>query len=449
MSTRAGARTTYTSPELVVLLEEQVIGTVHQLLTGQYTFTYADAWREASGAYPLSLSMPLAQVTHTDTAIRSYMWGLLPDNDHIIRSWARKYNVSERNPFALLGHVGEDCPGAVQFAFPERIGELQRDAASAKHPLEHVTWLSERELASRLRELRATGGALTRLPNDTGQFSLPGAQAKIALFFDAKGKRWGVPSGRTPTTHIIKPPMRDYDGFVENEHLCLGLARALGFPVADSFVLRVEDEIAIAVERYDRHWSDGAVVRVHQEDFCQALAVMPQNKYESQGGPGAVKIAQVLRQHSSDPQEDVSQFLDALALTWIMANTDAHAKNYSLLLGYNNRVRLAPLYDLGSALPYPAQIDPHEIELAMRIGRAKRLDRITARNWQQLARELHLPMRELQSRLQRLVARIPDAVAATWRAARAERLTHPIVDALEGAILRRAEQCDAMLHIPW
>ena len=226
--------------ELVTLLDGRVVGHVEQTMQGKLRFSYDQAWRDWPGAYPLSLSMPMGQREHQDEKIRPYLEGLLPDNDWILRRWGTQFHVSHRNPFALLVHVGEDCAGAVQFCAPGRVADVQSNADSA------VRWLTEKEVAATLRELR-TESATGRATGDPGYFSLPGAQPKTALLH--QDGRWGVPSGRTPTTHILKPPLGDLEGFAENEHLCLRLAGALGLPAARSEVTRFGDEIAIVVER--------------------------------------------------------------------------------------------------------------------------------------------------------------------------------------------------------
>src|SRR5208282_4285018 len=179
-----------------------------------------------------------------------------------------------------------------------------------------LAWLSEDEIAERLRALRADHSAW-RAATDTGQFSLAGAQPKTALLFE-RG-RWGVPSGRTPTTHILKPPTGEWDGHAENEHFCLLLARASRLVVPNSSVGRFGDEMAIVIERYDRLRSAGGWLRVHQEDMCQALGLHPARKYEKDGGPGVRRIADFLREHSSNPGGDVQAFLDATAFNWLIA----------------------------------------------------------------------------------------------------------------------------------
>jgi serine/threonine-protein kinase HipA len=258
--------------ELITLLGDTPVGRVRQepraRLTpqGRLSFGYDTAWANAIGAYPISLSMPLALQEHDHDAIEPYLWGLLPDNDTILERWAQRFGVSTRNAFALMSHVGEDCAGAIRFVKTDRLHEITAGGASS------VDWLKEHDIAERLRILR-TDASAWRSAADIGQFSLAGAQPKTALLFD--GKRWGVPSGRIPTTHILKPGTRELDGHAENEHFCLALAGELGLPVARSSVERFEDQVAIVVERYDRIAKASGIVRVHQEDVCQALPVHP------------------------------------------------------------------------------------------------------------------------------------------------------------------------------
>ena len=207
------------------------------------SFTYEDGWRQSSDAYPLSLSMPLVAAEHPHAKIEPFLWGLLPDNQEILTRWAQRFQVSPRSPFALLANTGEDCPGAVQLVRPDRLESVHGPRGAG------VEWIEEADIANRLRRLREDPSA-GRLAQDTGQFSLGGAQPKTALLF--QGGRWGVPSGRMPTTHILKPPIPGLAGHVENEHFCLALRVELDVPAASSTVHRFGDEIAIVVERYDR-----------------------------------------------------------------------------------------------------------------------------------------------------------------------------------------------------
>jgi serine/threonine-protein kinase HipA len=424
------------SGELLALLDGKEAGRVRNDARGRLTFVYDDGWREAPDAYPLSLSMPLAAREHGPSVVQAFLWGLLPDNELILSRWAKNFQVSARNVFALMSHVGEDCAGAVQFISPERLDAIRNGTE------DKVAWLKESDIAKRLRILRDDHAAW-RLPRDTGQFSLAGAQPKTALLL--QGKRWGIPSGRIPTTHILKPPTGHFNGHAENEHVCLALARNLGLPAAQSKVIRFENEIAIVIERYDRQPRGNEIARIHQEDICQALGMMPTRKYQNEGGPGAADIVELLRNSSTDRQADVTTFVDALGLNWLIAGTDAHAKNYALLLGAGPRVRLAPLYDVASLLPYD-EFDSKKLKLAMTIGGEYRLHQIGLRQWQKLARDTRLNADEVIVRLTSMTRQLPDAANDARKRARADGLDKAIVDRLTTRLIERAGECGKALE---
>jgi serine/threonine-protein kinase HipA len=421
--------------ELAAFMAGRVMGTVTQDSRGRLTFTYDEGWRGARGSWPLSLSMPLAVAVHDHKVIEAFLWGLLPDNEIVLGRWGRRFQVSARNAFALMAHVGEDCAGAVQLVRPERMEVLLGQGPG------EIEWLEEADIAERLRILRSDHSAWRGLA-DVGQFSLAGAQPKTALFHGED--RWGVPAGRMPTTHILKPPTGEFDGHAENEHFCMSLARSMGFRTARSKVLRFEDEIAIVIERYDRRWTGAGLVRIHQEDTCQALALSPNFKYENQGGPGARAITGLLRSFSSRPDEDVHNFVDALIFNWLIAGTDAHAKNYSLLIGAEGRSRLAPLYDIASALPYD-NLDPHRMKLAMKIGGEYRIRDITMRQWRKSAAELGLEPEAVVSRVVELAGMMPDHITDVSRRIAAEGLDHPLTKRLETELVTRARRCAGSL----
>lgn len=409
---------------LVVIANGRRMGLLER--TGQrVTLTYDPGWRQAQGAYPLSLGMPLTMEQHSTQSVVPFLAGLLPDNHDVLEQWGRRFGVSPRNPFRLLAHVGEDCAGAVQFAPPDREEVLL--GASPVPP----EWLTDEQVAARLRELGRDPSA-GRLATDTGQFSLPGAQRKTALHWN--GRQWGVPSGSTPTTHILKPALPGFDGHEENEHICLALARMLGIPAATSRVERFEDQVAIVVERFDRVQENGVYRRVHQEDFCQASGIHPERKYENQGGPGASQIVRILRENSGAAELDVTTFVRALIFNWLIGGTDAHAKNYGVLFGGGSRVRLAPLYDVASALPY-YPLDLRKLTLAMRVGGEYALLRVGGAHWERLAADVRVSGEVIRGIIDEACRTLPDAYASVHGAAREAGLTHSILDAL-GELLR-------------
>jgi len=424
--------------ELIALAGDREIGRV-RMERGQLSFLYADAWLAGRRwHFPLSLSMPLANQEHGTRVVSAYLSNLLPDNTDILRRWRQRYGVRSNSPFALLEHVGEDCAGAIQYVRPDRV-----DAVLARRP-PPVQWLSEDEIGTRLREL-AQDRSAWRHENDAGQFSLSGAQPKTALL--REGRRWGIPSGRMPTTHILKPPSDQFPGHAENEHFCMMLARRLGLNTALSEVLEFDGAIAIVIERFDRVTQGKEILRLHAEDCCQALGVPPERKYENEGGPGAIAIADLLRNTSTATIEDVAAFAHALIFNWLIAGTDAHAKNYSLLIGVQGHVRLAPLYDIASVLAYE-HIDFRAVKLAMRVGRHYRLDTIQPRHWNDAAKGLKLSGDALMQRLQDMTAALPDAIADTSRAVERQKLRHPNLARLRDGLYKRATEIMTSINMP-
>ena len=431
---------------LTVLLYDRVVGELVRE-RGKHTFTYDPAYAAAPDATPLSLSMPLAVAEHRDSAVLPFLLGLLPDNEAVLRRWGREFDVRPSNPFGLLAHVGEDCAGAVQLVRRERLDHLDPG---------DVTWLEDEQVAERIRRLRLDPTAW-QLTGSHGQFSLAGAQAKTALHRD-RG-RWGVPSGRVPTTHILKPAVTGLDDHDLNEHLCLGLARRLGLTAARSRIVQVGDVRVVAVTRYDRiRDTSGAWIRVHQEDMCQALGVPPSRKYQADRGPSPEQIAGLLRTTAPRGGADaaVAAFVDALALNWIIAGTDAHAKNYSLLLS-GRAVRLAPLYDVASVLPYGdaggaggrgGDVDLHDLRSAMRIGGEYALNYIGRDNWARLAASVGLDSDTVLSRVNELAERTPTALAAACAALNIAGQATSLPGRLLVAVSARAELCAARLRPP-
>lgn len=398
---------------------------------GNPHFAYDPAWLASPEAFPLSISLPLNRPTHAPATVSAVIWGLLPDNDTTLQGWGSRFHVSPRNPVAMLAHVGEDCAGAVQFVTPERLPHVLSGAADG------IERLTSADVAARLSQVRRDVGS-GRWLGDIGQFSLAGAQAKIALLRLDDG--WAVPSGRIPTTHILKPPGTDYTGFVENELFCLRLARALGMPTAASDQMSLDGETAICVERYDRLHTDAGWVRVHQEDFCQALGVMPQIKYQNQGGPGASDLADVLWAHGSQPRRDVELLFNALVFNYLIGGTDAHAKNYSLLLGSGGDIRLAPLYDISSALPYP-QLQKRKLKLAMKIGSHYRWWDIRLDDWRTTAEAMRLGSDAALKALAAMCLQLPDMAQQQHRLLQQQGIDHPVLETLVQEIKGSCERC--------
>jgi serine/threonine-protein kinase HipA len=249
-----------------------------------------------------------------------------------------------------------------------------------------------------------------------------------------------------PTTHILKPALAGFEDQHLNEHLCLSAARSVGLPAAVSTVEAFEDESAVVIERFDRATRGDQLVRVHQEDLCQALSLPPVRKYQSDGGPTPGRVAELLRTSvpGPDAETDVWHFADALAFNWLIAGTDAHAKNYGLLLA-GTQVRLAPLYDTASYLPYDDSAG-HKVKLAMKIGDDYRLGRTDRRSaWERTAKELRLDQRLLIDRVIDLAQRTPDAFALAAEGRGVEGTESDLPGRLVELVSNRCRHCIQVL----
>jgi serine/threonine-protein kinase HipA len=313
---------------------------------------YTDAWLHSPRARPLSLSLPLGVGGSVLSGVRveSFFRNLLPDSEAIRRRMASKFRVATPDAFDLLEAVGRDCVGALQLLPPgvEPVGFNQVQAQP----------LSERKVAEHLRRTVTSASLGSQQEMDDFRISLAGAQEKSALlWFDGC---WCLPHGATPTTHIMKLPLGtvgqvvkvDMSTSVENEWLCARILSAFGLDVAQSTIGKFEDQQVLVVERFDRRWApDGSwIVRLPQEDFCQANGLPPTMKYEVDGGPGFGAIAEQLMQ-STETQRDRNDFLTSQVLFWMLAAIDGHAKNFSIRLLPQGRYQLTPFYDVLSAWP--------------------------------------------------------------------------------------------------
>ena len=428
---------------LVVIADQQVMGEVHRSRrrtrrgpVDELRFIYDSGWLSWADAYPLSLQMPFYQSSHGHDVIDPWLRGILPDDSDVVARWGAEFDVSPADTLGLLAVIGEDCPGAIQLVHPERVADVLQDDR------ERVEWLSEEDVETRLRILGEQKAAW-RLADDIGRFSLAGYQPKTALLYDGQG--WGVPSGRTPTTHILKPPNPHYPGLVENEHLCLKLAGELGLTVAATDVRTFGREKAIVVTRYDRRpRPDGSIRRLHQEDFCQALGVATEKKYQNEGGPGCKEICDVLWEHSIDPDRDVRAFANAIMLNWIVVGTDAHAKNYSVRLDRQEHVRLAPFYDIASFLPHAEHLKA--IAMSQKVGGKYRVQDVRARHWDRFAEEIRLPSKDVIESGLSMAESLPLKVQKIVADMRDRGLDHPMLNTLTDKLNARASYCTQILR---
>jgi serine/threonine-protein kinase HipA len=341
-------------------------------------------------ATPVSLSLPLREDAYKGAPVAAVFENLLPDSEALRRRVAEKVGAGGIDAYSLLSSIGRDCVGALQF-IPDN-----DDAAQPRPHLQGQVLRGE-EIEQLLKNLARTPLGLDR--DDDFRISVAGAQEKTALLLH-KGK-WFKPHGRTPTSHILKTQIGtlqnglDLSNSVENEYYCLKLLAAFGLPVSNAEIRVFGKTMALVIERFDRLWmKDGRLLRLPQEDCCQALSCPPSRKYQNQGGPGMVPILNLLK-GCDTPAADQKTFLKAQILFWLIGATDGHAKNFSIFLGPGGSFRLTPIYDVLTAQPSVAgrQIERKQMKLAMSVGdnRHYRIDEIRGRHFIQSAERAGLP----------------------------------------------------------
>ncbi|MBB1029598.1 type II toxin-antitoxin system HipA family toxin [Dietzia sp. SLG310A2-38A2] len=347
--------------QLVVLLSGEKLGTLTEDHHGKHWFAYDLDGPERS----LSLSMPRRLQPWGPQQVEPFLDGLLPDNQAARNEIARLYDAVAGNTFSLLAAVGRDCAGAVQFLPPDKADKFDEGT---------LIPVSESEIGERLQSLITSRQPSWQAHGE--HWSLAGAQEKIALH--QRGGHWFRATGAIPTTHIIKPGVVDLKCQAYNEVLCQTAVREVGLPTASTEYVDFAGTPALVSRRWDRRVSrDGSVVRLHQEDLCQALGASPAVKYQSEGGPSPRDIIALLR--SLLLEEDIWLFVRALTVNFLLGATDAHAKNYAIIHPEFGRPRLAPFYDIASIYPYAPE--PRYRRLAMKIGGRYNYDEIELRHW--------------------------------------------------------------------
>lgn len=395
---------------LNVFWDGRIVGRYDLLEDGSELFTYDLEYLKSSDAAPISHSLPLRADPYGKRQLRPFFAGLLPEESQRQRI-ADYLGLGVSDDFSMLEAIGGECAGALEI-IPQ--GTPQHGKASSLVPCSDAK-LAEIVKALPFRPLMAGATGL--------RLSLAGAQSKLPVVF--KGGRFYLPEDGAPSTHILKPELSEwFKGIVLNEHCCMTLARAIGLPAANTSIVRVGDIPCLLVERYDRvvDGQTGAVRRLHQEDFCQALGRQPEQKYQSDGGPIVREVARLIREGwSSMPARDVLAFIDLVVFNAMIGNADAHGKNYSML--YDGRTRrLAPGYDLVSTVYWPALASSP----AMKIGGSDSINSILSGHWRRFAEETGVSAAALRQR----IARLCDAAIAQT----SESLSIP-------------EECDAVLAI--
>ena len=422
---------------LDVLIEGQLAGSLDLPDSGWPRLRYRRVYAQTDAATPLSTLFLPEQSEHSGEALANWLLGLLPDDDRVLDSLRDRYGTDKSRPLDLLGTpIGEDCAGAVQFCQAERTSDLLARRGGLNH-------LSDDRLLECLEEIRRDPAYRPEEYDPTGGFSLAGMQPKIALRHTPSG--WALPWGAEPTSHIIKVTRREhYPHEALMEHVTMTTARRLGLRVPQTGVI-VRDELeAIVVTRYDRALRGERLVRVHQEDLCQASGLHPDYKYQRDGGPSPTAAAALRRRivGAAAAPTVVDQLRDLLILQWLVVHNDAHSKNFSILLAGGRRA-LAPLYDACTWLPYRRRTPVPKLRTAMKIGRDYRIssaDRAEA--LQRLADALGIGKLETARRFEALASQLPDALDQTVESLPAVDQDRPIVANYVIEQKQRARRCE-------
>jgi serine/threonine-protein kinase HipA len=384
------------------------IGQLEQTQTGKMQFAYAKNAR-----HKLSIGMPIQEEPYDEIKTEAYFGGLLPEGEMARKKIGLRFGVNHNNSFALLKAIGYDCAGAVSLhsmeeaaAKPTSSFPLKGKVFSADELELHIYELPNKPLFLGVEGLR---------------LSLAGAQDKAAVCLI--DNEVALPLNGCPTTHILKPAIKGYDGIIQNEYICLKIAERIGLNVPKVEIRHAKKSLYLLVERYDRLVQNNKVSRIHQEDFCQALGCVSAKKYQNDGGPGFQSCFDLLR-NTSQPVKDRNILASLMIFNYMIGNTDAHGKNFSLLHHSGNDVQMAPAYDLLCTSVY----DKLAKKMAMKIGSYYETDKIYPRHWERECKEIGYSYPALRDTIKKQAENIMQATELEREALKKAKLFDPIID---------------------
>ena len=435
-----------THAPLDVLINGRQVGRLEKAASGAISFRYSEEWLAWEHRFAASLSLPLTPAAYRGAPVIAVFDNLLPDRDAVRRRVAERMGAQGTDFYSLLEAIGRDCVGAMQF-LPEGADQAQSTDIESEP-------VSDTEVEALLADLARAPLGVDR--EQEFRISVAGAQEKTALLrIDGK---WHRPAGVTPTTHILKPQlgqipsadgMIDMSNSVDNEHYCMTLMKAFGLSVAATEIATVGQRRVLVVERFDRHWRNAKqILRLPQEDCCQALGYPPTHKYQSDGGPNMKDIFGLLR-GADDPQADAAAFFKSQILFWLIGATDGHAKNFSIFLKPGGRYSLTPFYDVLSAQPAvdSDQIAQNRFPLAMSAGtnRHYRLNEVTGRHFVQSGKSAGLGKGLMRAAINELMDRARDAPTVA-REAMPVDFAEPVHDCIAAALATRLPRLSSALE---
>ena len=368
---------------LIVFLNTDRVGTLEQDDSGLVLFQYDPSWIEKPDSIPLSRSLPLTSEMFKGKKARPFFAGILPE-EQPRKIIARILGISNANDFAMLERIGGECAGAVSL--------LPEDSIITGVKQSVYRELTEAELIQIVAELP---GRPLMAGSEGIRLSLAGVQDKLPVIL--RENKICLPLDNTPSTHILKPEPGRFPGLAANEFFCMTLAHSVGLPVPAIEYRLIGATPSILVQRYDRRIDEeGNIVRLHQEDFCQALGFPPERKYQKEGGPSLFDCVSLIRDWSTLPVLDINGFVSILIFNVLIGNADAHGKNFSFLYSGNER-RLSPYYDMVSTIAWPNL----SRDLAMKIGDCQSIDAFMLNDWEKMAKKANLGWPMIRERMEK------------------------------------------------
>ncbi len=381
-----------TQNRLLILWDEQVVGTLERHGTEKLVFQYSRDWLNNADR-PISLSLPCREKKYSSAISTAFFENLLPENNaRTILAFNHRFD--KKDTFAFLENFGADCAGALSI-LPEAD---KMDFSPGQYESINT------ELIEALDKIVADPDKFTLFPEmKKARLSIAGAQDKLPVYLEED--RFYLPlNPGSATTHIIKPVNAAFPDIPRNEAFCMELAQKIGLTVPESRLMKMGPHEFFVINRYDRKMIAKNVIRIHQEDFCQAMGVPAERKYQENGGPGFLQCRQLADEFLSDQGVDVRMnFARIMTFNYLIGNHDAHGKNFSII--HEQTPQFAPFYDLLSTQVYPL-----DNKFAMAIGQTYRLDRVKEHSLKKFARDINIRPQKLAS----LMDETFQAVAKTY-----------------------------------
>lgn len=411
-----------------------LVGFLRQKDTGEMSFQYADQWLQGRNPMPISQSLPLRTESFSERLCMPFFSGLLPDSQATRKRLGDIFEVSSDNDFELLANLGRDCAGAIVFS---------RHNAPLSDRAPWLELLSDKRLAQLIDDL-------PRRPlfaeEDEVMLSLAGVHDKAALFIDDDGNIH-LPHQGYPSSHILKIDIDGLPDSIRTEHFCLSVAREMKIRAPRSKIRVVDGKPFMLVGRYDRvvaqHVGGARLRRLHQEDFCQALGVLPRLKYEKEGGPNLQQMFDLLRRVATVPAKDIQQLASYVIFNFLIGNPDSHAKNYSLVYRESAdgsvTTSLSPLYDINNAAAFRSYFKEQRPRIAQAIGGERNPTKLTLDHWQKFAKDAGISWPGVRKLLMSMAADMPAAVRAQREAMRGTEADSEVLDLVVDDVIARCD----------